>query len=82
MARRPYRASIILSDKKFRYEFELTREQIDKFLDENLNTIIFERRNSTQYAVRITTNEDGIVANHGLTKNGFNELYYKLVYEL
>ena len=82
MPRRPYRASIILSDKKFKYEFEPNKAQLEELLNNKLDLIISRMKDQKTYAVRITNTEDGIIMDVGIDKTAFDELYYTCAYEL
>lgn len=71
--------TIILSDRKYNYEFKVSENFLEEFLNDNLDIIIANEVDTTVNALRITTSQDGVIIDNGITKRLFAYLKSILV---
>ena len=71
---RKIKNSVTLSNRKLNFLFELTTEQMENFLNDNLDMIVTSECDEPQTKVKATTHKEGIIINAYITQSCWDNL--------
>jgi hypothetical protein len=66
--------TIRLTSRKLHYEYTLTTDQLEEFLNDNLDFIIANECDEPQTMLRITSAKEGIIINNSITQQCYDKL--------
>lgn len=66
--------AVILTNRKLHFTYSLTDEQLNSFLDDNLDRIIVSETDEPQTKLKITSNKEGIIINHSINQECWDTL--------
>ena len=66
--------AVILTNRKLHFTYSLTDEQLESFLNYNLDRIIRSENEEPQNHLKVTSRTDGIIMNTNITVECWNTL--------
>lgn len=72
MATAKNKCTIVLTDRKCDYTFDVSEQYLEEFLNDNLDIILGNEVTTHVNMLKITTTREGVVINSGITKKLFS----------